>query len=189
LGWTTFCAALSAAQNVVHPNTLAATISDNNGLMLLGKWTEGRFKVSGGYEIIKSQNPSSPQLSNFTDIAGYTVAYSAATSDINNAAFPNPRYLQIMWIGGRYRFTDTVDAGAAYYHYYQNSYGLKSCSNSSAATCSGTLDAVSFDIDWQFTKKFDVYAGVMFSEVANGLSSGYLHGENLAPTAGLRFRF
>jgi hypothetical protein len=29
----------------------------------------------------------------------------------------------------------------------------------------------------------------MFSEANNGLSSGYLHGENLAPTAGLRFRF
>lgn len=182
-------AALTPAQNLAHPNTLAATISDDNGLMLLGKWTDGRYKVSGGYEIIKSQNPSSPQTTSFTDIAGYTVAYSAVNNGINNTAFPNPRYLQIMWLGGRYKFTDTVEAGAAYYHYYQNSFGVKTCSNSSSPTCSGTLNAVSFDVDWQFTKKLDVYAGVMFSEVANGLSSGYLHGENLAPTAGLRFRF
>ncbi|HLW93040.1 MAG TPA: hypothetical protein VKS78_17290 [Roseiarcus sp.] len=48
---------------------------------------------------------------------------------------------------------------------------------------------MSFDADWQFAKKFDAYAGVMFSEAHNGLASGYLHADNLAPTAGVRFRF
>ena len=177
--------ALSVAQNALHPGTLAATISDNRSLMLLGKWTYDRFMMAGGYEIIQTENPSSPELVNFTDIAGYTVV----AADINNTAYFHPRYLQVSWIGGRYAFTDTINAGAAYYHYYQNSYGKVACSNSSAGTCSGTLNAVSFDVDWQFAKKFDAYAGVMFSEVYNGLSSGYLHGEDLAPTAGLRFRF
>jgi predicted porin len=176
---------LSAAQNALYPGTLPATISDNAGLMLLAKWTDDKFVVSGGYEIIESRNPSDPQLSDFTDIAGYTVV----AANINNKAFPNPRYLQSMWIGGRYRITATLDTGAAYYHYYQASYGAKSCANSSAPTCSGTLEGYSWDIDWQFSKKFDVYAGVFFNEVHDGLSAGYLHGENLAPTAGLRFRF
>jgi hypothetical protein len=51
------------------------------------------------------------------------------------------------------------------------------------------MNAVSFDADWRFAKKFDVYAGIMYSEVAGGLANGYLHSGNLAPTAGLRFRF
>jgi hypothetical protein len=51
------------------------------------------------------------------------------------------------------------------------------------------LNAVSFDVDWQFAKKFDLYAGMMYSAVANGLASGYLFKNNYAPTAGLRFRF
>lgn len=171
------------------PNTTSATISDDTSLMFLGKWTFDRYKISGGYEVIKFQNPSNPVLGNFTDIAGINVIYNGVGGNINNVAYNNARVQQVLWVGGRYAFTDTVNAGLAYYHYYQNSFGAKACADSSAGTCSGTLDAVSFDVDWQFAKKFDVYAGVMFSEVANGLSSGYLHAENLAPTAGLRFRF
>jgi hypothetical protein len=51
------------------------------------------------------------------------------------------------------------------------------------------LDAVSFLADYTFAPKFDVYAGVMFSEVNNGLSNGYLYHTSVDPMAGLRFRF
>lgn len=46
-------------------------------------------------------------------------------------------------------------------------------------------------VDWHFAAKFDTYAGVMFSEVNNGLANGYQTGGhvNIAPTVGLRFRF
>ena len=178
-------APLSAAQNAINPGTLAATISDDDSLMLLAKWTYGQFRLSGGYEYIKFQNPSSPQLGTFTGIAGITVV----GADITNNAYTIPRVEQVFWVGGRYRFTDTIDTGVAYYHYYQSSYAAVPCSNSSSSRCSGSLNAVSFDVDWQFAKKFDAYAGVMFSEVNNGLANGYVHGENLAPTVGLRFRF
>jgi predicted porin len=124
-------------------------------------------------------------LTNFTDIGGYTVA----APDVVNTAYTNHRIMQIMWVGGRYAFTDTLDAGLAYYHYIQDSYAKVHCDNISASTCAGTLDAVSFDADWKFAKKFDVYAGVMFSEVHNGLASGYLYKTNVAPAAGVRFRF
>jgi predicted porin len=173
----------------VLPGTVAATISDDTSLMLLGKWTYNQFKISGGYEVIRFQNPSDPVLGNFTDISGINVVYNGVGGNIKNNAYTNARIQQVYWIGGRYAFTDTVNAGLAYYRYYQSNYAPKACSNSSSGACSGALDAVSFDVDWQFAKKFDVYAGVMFSEVSNGLSNGYLHAENLAPTAGLRFRF
>ena len=53
------------------------------------------------------------------------------------------------------------------------------------------MDAVSFDADWKFAKKFDVYAGAMFSEVNNGMANGFQNGGhvNIDPTVGLRFRF
>jgi predicted porin len=94
-----------------------------------------------------------------------------------------------MWVGARYAFTNTFDMGVAYYHYFQHSYATTYCNNASSSKCAGTLDGVSFDVDWQFAKKFDAYAGVMYSEVQNGLASGYLNSNNFAPTAGLRFRF
>ena len=103
-----------------------------------------------------------------------------------------------MWVGAKYAVTHDVDVALAYYHYIQGSY-LKTapsktsfnCSNSSNSDCSGTLDAVSAMVDWRFYSKFDAYAGIMFSEVNNGLANGYQSGGhvNIAPTAGLRFRF
>ena len=42
---------------------------------------------------------------------------------------------------------------------------------------------------WQFAKKFDAYAGIMFSQVNGGLANGFLNRSNIDPTVGLRFRF
>ncbi len=185
-------APLTAAQNLVHPGTLAATISDDTSVMLLAKYTYNQVKLYSGYEHITFQNPSNPQLTSFTDIGGYTAVYTGVGGQINNVAYTTNRIMQIMWVGGRYAFTDTLDAGVAYYHYIQNNYaGPASCATfgSSSSHCAGTMDAVSFDVDWKFAKKFDVYAGLMFSEMNNGLANGYLYHTNIDPTAGIRFRF
>jgi predicted porin len=124
-------------------------------------------------------------LTNFTNIGGYTVV----AANINNTAYTYNKTLQIMWAGAKYAVTPDIDVATAYYHYIQNAYSAARCSNSSAANCSGALDAISFDADWRFAKKFDAYAGVMFSEVNNGLSNGYLNHTTVDPMVGLRFRF
>jgi predicted porin len=181
---STMLAAGSAAY-AANPDTLGATISDDQSVMLMAKYTYQKIKLFGGYEYIDFANPSSPLTTGFTDIAGIPVLFS----NISQTGFVNDEHLQIMWTGARYAFTDTLDAGIAYYHYDQNSYGKTFCSNASASTCAGTLDAVSVNVDWQFAKKFDAYAGFMYSQVHNGLANGYLYTNNFAPTAGLRFRF
>ncbi len=177
---------LTAAQNLLHPGTIAATISDDNSVMLLAKYTYHQLKLYGGYEYITFSNPSTPVTTGFTGIAGIPFAFA----DITQTAFAfHDEHLQIMWTGARYAFTSNFDAGIAYYHYDQNSYGKTFCTTTAAGTCAGTLDAVSFNVDWQFAKKFDLYAGMMYSAVHNGLASGYQVFNNFAPTAGLRFRF
>ena len=181
-------AALSAAQDLKFPGTLAATVSDDTGLMLLAKYTYNQFKISGGFENITFMNPHNPETGGFEDIGGYYVA----AADTTNTAYTNHKILQVSWIGGRYAFTDTFDAGVAYYHYDQHAYATGAatgCNNQSSSACAGTMNAVSFDADWKFAKKFDVYAGVMFSEVAGGLANGYLYRNQVDPTVGLRFRF
>src|SRR5580692_8056880 len=65
--------------------------------------------------------------------------------------------------------------------------GTVSCSNTSLATCSGQLDAFSLVVDYRFAKRFDAYAGAMYSKVANGLASGFLHSNTVDPTVGMRF--
>ena len=91
----------------------------------------------------------------------------------------------------RYAITPTLDAGVAYYHYDQNSFHVGGFCNSAAiaSSCSGQLNAASFDIDWQFAKKFDLYGGFMYSAMAGGLANGFQVFNNWAPTVGLRFRF
>jgi predicted porin len=179
--------ALSAAQNALFPGTIAATISDDNSVMLLAKYTYHQLRLYGGYEYITFANPTSPVTAGFTGIAGIPFAFGGITQ----TAFKIDEHLQISWAGARYAITPTLDAGVAYYHYDQNSFHVGGFCNSAAiaSTCSGQLNAASFDIDWQFAKKFDLYGGVMYSAVAGGLANGYQVFNNWAPTAGLRFRF
>jgi hypothetical protein len=81
----------------------------------------------------------------------------------------------------------------AYYHYDQPTFGAPTncapAGSATPATCHGTFDAVSFVVDWQFAKKFDAYAGIMFSQVNGGLANGYLNRSTIDPMVGLRFRF
>jgi hypothetical protein len=51
------------------------------------------------------------------------------------------------------------------------------------------VDAASALIDWKFAPKWDTYIGTFFSQFNGGLNSGFLARNNLATTAGLRFRF
>ncbi len=44
-------------------------------------------------------------------------------------------------------------------------------------------------IDWRVRPKWDVYLGAFLSQVNGGLANGYLARNNLATTAGVRFRF
>jgi predicted porin len=85
-----------------------------------------------------------------------------------------------------------LELTAAYYGYHQNAYGTGAdagCTTNKSATCSGTLDAISFDADYRLSKRFDVYAGLMYSIVYDGLSAGYINRINVDPTIGVRFKF
>jgi predicted porin len=167
-------------------NALAATVSDNTAFALLGLYNLGVLKFYGGYERISYANPSTPVAPGYT-VAAYTMAY------VNNAAFPHDKVLQVYWGGVRYTVLPELDLVGAYYGYHQNSYGIGAtagCSTSVAATCSGTLDTISFDADYRLSKRFDAYFGMMYTGVHNGLANGYLyHTTDITTTTGVRYKF
>ena len=102
------------------------------------------------------------------------------------------RFMQFLQrVGHVVGVADNLDVTGAYYHYDQPTFGAPvNCAVAATpATCRGTFDAVSFVADWQFAKKFDAYAGFMFSQVNGGLANGYLNRSTIDPTVGLRFRF
>jgi predicted porin len=187
-------AALSAAQVAELPglgyspsNSLAGTISDNTTYGVMGLYNFGAPKIYAGYEHIQFANPTTPLAAGFDDIGGYKLAF------VNNAAFPNNKTLQVIWAGAKYTLWSKLDLTVGYYGYKQNSYGVgkaAGCSNTSEGTCSGEETAVSFSADYRFTKRFDMYGGVMFTSVSDGLANGYLFATtNVDPTVGFRFRF
>jgi predicted porin len=177
----------------VLPQILTATISDDYSVMLLGKYINGPLSLYAGYEWIEYTPPSDPQAF-FTNISGDFICAGCAdfnNTNINNTAFDaGDKILQIFWTGAKYRVITDVDVIGAYYHYFQGQFGAPTnCGQPIPANCAGTLDAVSIAVDWQFAKKFDAYAGVMYSQVHGGLGNGYLYRNNVDPMVGLRFRF
>jgi hypothetical protein len=104
------------------------------------------------------------------------------------------RIFDVYWTGAKYAVTSQVDVIAAYYHYTQHSHfgtlaGVMPCDGKEHAQCAGTLNAVSGVIDWKFAPKWDVYIGVFWSEFNGGLSNTFFVNDNVATTAGLRFRY
>jgi predicted porin len=181
----------------VLPQVLTATLSDDTSAMLLAKYSNGPVKLFAGYEYILYAPPSNPFAAGtgFNDIAeNFVYAGCAAinNTDINSAAFnAGDKTLHVFWTGVKYAVITDLDLIGAYYHYDQPTFGAPAnCAAAvTPATCHGTFDAVSFAVDWQFAKKFDAYAGFMFSQVKGGLASGYLNRNTIDPAVGLRFRF
>jgi predicted porin len=172
-------------------NALAATVSDNTSYALMGLYNMGIVKFFAGYEHIQYANPSTPLSAGF-NVAAYTIAYVNVQSG-PKSTYVNDKTLQVFWAGVRYTVLPELDLVGAYYGYKQNAYGtgaVAGCSTTVSGTCSGTEDVISFDADYRLTKRFDAYAGAMYSGVKDGLASGFpYHTTDITTTIGVRFKF
>jgi len=179
-------ASLSAAQlalpGVPH-DSLAATISDNEGWQIAGSSTGGAWKATGGYEDITFSNPSLPVAPGFSGLGGYWISIT------NNTAFPHDKKFDVTWLGLKYNFTKDFDITGAWYYYNQDAFGAVKCSDNRASNCSGNEDVWSMRLDYRFTKRFDVYAGFAYSKVEDGLSAGFLNDSATTLMTGFRFNF
>jgi len=183
---------------------VGVTVSDNTVFSVGARYTLGPWKFFGGYEHINFSNPDNP-LNPGAFLQGGLIA-----ATVNNLAFPSDKILQTAWFGVRYAITPALDITGAYYHEWQNTFAtstatLASCAalGSNSSQCSGTLDAVSFVLDWRFAKHVDLYAGVMWSQVNGGLASNFIVNQvgttvqsvgrysssNYDPGIGLRYQF
>jgi predicted porin len=185
--------ALSAAQvTALGPlgfspsNSLAATISDNTTYSLMAMYSLKPFKFFAAYENITYKNPETPILAGF-DVAAYKIAYAS------NAAYNEEKILSVYWAGAKYSVDSNLDLTAAYYVYHQTSYATGSftgCTTDANGACRGQLDVVSLDAVYKLSKRFDAFAGAMWSGVKDGSANGYIYSKNnINPTIGVRFTF
>jgi predicted porin len=169
-------------------NSLSATISDNQTYSLMASYAipGSTVKFFGGYERITFDNPSNPLPAGSLTIGGYILAFT------NNTAYDNEKVLEVYWVGLKVGITPDLDVMAAYYGYNQDAYASGAdtgCGTTASSACSGSEGAASIVFDYRFSKRFDGYAGTMWSGVQNGLANGYLDKDNIATTVGVRFKF
>ncbi|MGO8740202.1 hypothetical protein [Rhodoblastus sp.] len=189
---------------------LSGTVADLTSFMIAGKYTWNQFKFYAGYANDRFSDPTDPMGFGADTGTGDYPIYA-----VNNAAYLyGNKILQTEWVGVKYAFNSQTDFTLAYYNENQNFYG----SAANAATCSapqsmngyyggklyqtaltgasprsgacaGSLNAISGYVDYHFTKRFDAYAGMMWSEYNGGLAAGSIYNMNFAPSAGVRFTF
>ena len=168
-------------------NSVSGTVADTESWSILGLYDFGGPKAYVGYEHVTYSNPSIPLPVGYNDIGGYVLAF------VNNTAYAKAdKVLQVYWAGVKYPVSQNLDLTAAFYGYKQDSYAtgkLAGCSNNVSGACSGNLWAYSFAAVYRLTKRFDAYAGAMYSGVKNGLANGYLNTSNIDPTIGVRYSF
>jgi predicted porin len=167
-------------------NTLAATVSDNTGYSIQMSYNAKEYfpvKFYGGWERIKYNNPSHP------DPVGTLMEGGYVAGIVSNTSFNIQKILQISWAGARWSATPKLDLTGAVYGYNQKSFNANGCTNNSATSCAGTMLDISLVSDYHFTKRFDSYAGVNWSRVQGGLSSGFLFTSEYSPMVGVRYNF
>jgi predicted porin len=199
-----------------NQDDLKATLSNNTGVFLLGKYKLAQFPltISGGWQYIRQANPSDTFPDGFQTIGGYNVPGTITgnklfpTTWITYNAYNRNRIANVFFFGGKYAITPQLDVAAAYYYLEQNNYNSSTTpcavtntnfvqpngrtltvARVNSGSCAGSQDAISFRVDYRPVKRVDLYAGVMISNVYAGLASGYQATQNIAPTAGLRVKF
>jgi len=175
-------------------NTEYGIVTDNTAVMVAAKYTGDPVKVFVGYEHIHQTNPSDPLGVGAAAQGGYLL------SGVEDNNLDSPKVVQVYWAGVRYDFDSRTFVTLSWYHESQNDFRLPpACSPSAGfrSSCAGTLNEVSLYADHHFTKRFDVYAGIAYSDVSGGLAIAiphkpgvpYYYDNNVAPTVGGRFTF
>jgi predicted porin len=192
----------SSANDAFGSTTLAANISDNSEWSLMAKYTwelgrpsapppsmytkaavkaepmpGDRFSIYAGYTNITQTNPGTPVF--FGQAAGGDqLTVNAATPLPDNNAFTTAKILQIWWAGAKYEFAWGLSLTGAYYHIDQNQYIADNVAcipgePTSKVDCAGTFDQVSFLADYALNKHMDVYSGVTYGRVTDGLAATF----------------
>lgn len=189
----------TAVNDLPGQTTVAASISDNTEWSVMGKYTwqlgspaapsmytkaakaapppGDRFSIFAGYTNISQVNPSDP-ITSGQAAGGYLLTVSAANPiSPDNNAFTTAKILQIYWAGVKYEFGWGLSLTGAYYHASQNSFVADSApctaGGASKTDCAGVFDQVSFVADYALNKHLDVYSGITYGRVTNGLASGF----------------
>ncbi|MDR3440986.1 porin [Telmatospirillum sp.] len=183
--------------NCTSLDILNATVSDNTAWAVMTKYNLASIgapttTVMGGYESITYSNPSDKLAAGYKTIGDYNLNFTSTTF----STYTTDKRVNVFWAGARWDITPKLTAAGAWYYFDQNSYvrAGAACTNPGSGTatqsqCKGDMNWLSATLDYQVTKRLDVYTGVSHNIETGGLTNGYTHTSTTGVTTGARFRF
>ena len=171
----------SSFNNAATPNPLptpglAAYVSNNKSYNLMGKYA---FEFGGSKNTLTAYVGYSHIDKTHADyMFGSAQNNYPISVSININA---PSVYNMEWLGARYAMHSGWNFSAGFYHVSQNRWtigrGAAGNDNLGCAAagllCSGDFDEVSLVADYIINKHYDIYGGVNWSEVTDGLAYGY----------------
>jgi predicted porin len=163
---------------------LAAYISDDESWNIMGKYTIDLGSASG------AKGAPSDKVTIYAGYSHITKAHSDQSGLYAQGEYPisvginidNSAQYSMEWLGVRYAMAAHWTISGGYYHVSQNSWtiGLGTagaqgigCADA-GLLCSGSFDELSAAADYAFNKHYDVYGGVNYSRVQDGLANGFV---------------
>jgi hypothetical protein len=159
---------------------LAAYISNDTSYNIMGKYTfefgdssqKDKLTIYAGYSHIEKAHGDATVGA--ASQGNYPLSIGI---NINSSAVYN-----MEWVGARYAMSSGWNFTGAFYHTSQNSWtiglGTEGTDGLGCAAagllCAGDFTEVSGVADYIINKHYDVYAGVNYSKVTDGLANGFV---------------
>lgn len=172
----------SSFDNAADPTPtpgLAAYISDDTSYNLMGKYTFefGQSKMKDKLTLYAGYSHIQKAHSDYTTGAGEGNYPLSVGININNSA-----EYSMEWFGARYAMSSGWNFTGAFYHTSQNSWtiggGTTAVDNigcsAAGLLCAGDFYEASGVVDYVINKHYDAYFGLNYSEVTDGIASGYV---------------
>jgi len=167
--------------NPVPTPGLAAYASNDESWNIMGKYA---FDFGAG-----GSAPPGDKLVLFAGYSHIQKAHSSEPGGFSEGDYPisigitinDSAEYSLEWVGARYMMATGLNLTGAYYHVSQNSWtiglgptGTQGIGCSGAGLlCAGDFNEASFSADYVFNKHYDVYAGINYSQVTDGLANGF----------------
>jgi predicted porin len=166
----------AATPNPVPTPGLAAFISNNKSYNIMGRYV---FEFG-------SSNHTLTAYAGYSHIEKAHADYTSGSAQNNypisvRININDPAVYHMEWLGARYAVNSGWNFTGAFYHVSQNSWtigrGTAGNDNLGCAAagllCAGDFNEVSLAADYIINKHYDIYGGVNWSEVTDGLAFGF----------------
>jgi len=167
----------------------AVTVYDTQAELIAAKYIFGQATIRGGWERYTLSAASDYSPAGSISYFGYTPSsissYGFVTATgASNGAGDQP--VNIYFIGGDYNFTPALNLALGYYDVQLSSYNAIA---TAALTPSASIKAFSALLDYHFSKRTDVYGGLMDLSYGGLYAAPTYNTSNYIAAVGIRTKF